>query len=240
MGDRLKGKVAIVTGASIGIGRATAIALAEEGADLIITARRMERLQEVAAAIQVLGGRVRICTGDACEESTALDAVQMALDNFGRIDMLINNAGQGNYKNLIDTSAEEYDELMDSNMRSTFLFTRHVVPHLLEQKSGIVLMISSVAGLQGYAGEAVYCASKFAQVGFAQALDAELRKHGIKVGVICPGGVKTEFAIGRGRTEEGVAASPMLDPEDVAAAIVVACTQPPKARILELTIRHMG
>ncbi|MHB1023221.1 MAG: SDR family oxidoreductase [Acidobacteriaceae bacterium] len=240
MGDRLKGKSAIVTGASAGIGRATAIALAEEGADLVVTARRDELLQELAAAIRSMGSRAVVCAGDARDESTARTAVQTALSSFGRIDMLINNAGQGNYKNLVDTSAEEYDELMDANMRSSFLFTRHAVPHMVEQKSGVVLMISSVAGLQGYAGEAVYCATKFAQVGFAQALDAELRKHGIKVGVICPGGVKTEFAIGRGRTEKEVAASPMLDPEDVAAAIVGACTQPPKARILELTIRHMG
>jgi short-subunit dehydrogenase len=89
--------------------------------------------------------------------------------------------------------------LMDTNVRSTFLFTRHTVPVMLQRKQGTVLTISSMAGVYGFAGEAVYCATKFAQVGFAQALDKELRIHGIKVGVICPGGVKTEFAIGRGR-----------------------------------------
>jgi short-subunit dehydrogenase len=101
----------------------------------------------------------------------------------------------GNYKNLVNTSAEEYDDMMDTNVRSTFLFTRHTVPVMLQQKQGSILMISSMAGVYGFGGEAVYCATKFAQVGFAQALDRELRPNGIKVGVICPGGVKTEFAL---------------------------------------------
>jgi 3-oxoacyl-[acyl-carrier protein] reductase len=129
---------------------------------------------------------------------------------------------------------------MDSNMRSTFLFTRHTVPAMLAQGTGTILMIASMAGLYGFAGEAVYCASKFAQVGFAQALDRELRPKGIKVGVICPGGVKTEFALGKGRTAESVAQSAMLEPEDVAAAVVLACTQAPGSRIIEIQMRPMG
>ena len=100
-------------------------------------------------------------------------------------------------------------------------------------------MISSMAGIYGFAGEAVYCSTKFAQVGFAQALDKELRPHGIKVGVICPGGVKTEFALGKGRTEESVAQSGMLDAEDVAGAVILACTQSPQSRIIEIQMRTM-
>jgi len=111
---------------------------------------------------------------------------------------------------------------------------------MIEQKSGTILFISSVAGLQGVAGEAVYSASKFAQVGFAQSLDAELRKHGIKVGTICPGGVKTEFAVGHGRTEDYVRNSHMMEPEEVAEAIVFACLQPSNIRIPQMTVRHMG
>ncbi len=101
-------------------------------------------------------------------------------------------------------------------------------------------MISSMAGIYGFAGEAVYCMTKFAQVGFAQALDKELLPHGIKVGVICPGGVKTEFAIGTGRTEAGVAASGMLEAEDVAGAVLLACTQSPGSRIIEVQMRPMS
>jgi NADP-dependent 3-hydroxy acid dehydrogenase YdfG len=130
--------------------------------------------------------------------------------------------------------------MMDTNVRSTFLFTRHTVPVMLERKQGTILMISSMAGVYGFGGEAVYCATKFAQVGFAQALDRELRPHGIKVGVICPGGVKTEFALGRGRTQEGVSNSDMLEPEDVAGSVLLACKQSAGSRIIEIQMRTMA
>jgi 3-oxoacyl-[acyl-carrier protein] reductase len=111
---------------------------------------------------------------------------------------------------------------------------------MLEQRSGTILMISSMAGVYGFGGEAVYCMTKFAQMGFAQALDRELRTSGIKVGAICPGGVKTEFALGRGRSEEGVAQSEMLDPEDVAGVVLLACTQSPRSRLIEVQMRTMA
>jgi 3-oxoacyl-[acyl-carrier protein] reductase len=236
----LAGKTALVTGASAGIGRATAIALARHGANIVVTARREERLRQLRAEIEALGAKAVFYAGDAAEETTAQQAIALALATFGRLDILINNAGAGNYKNLIDTSAEEYDALMNANMRSGFLFSRHAAPHLIAQKSGTILFISSIAGLQGAAGEAVYSASKFAQVGFAQSLDAELRKHGIKVGAICPGGIKTEFALGHGRTEDFIRNSHMMEPHEVAEAIVFACLQPPNLRIPQMTVRHMG
>jgi 3-oxoacyl-[acyl-carrier protein] reductase len=239
MAGKLTGKVALITGASAGIGWASALALAAEGASLVLTARRQERLTELAAAVKQAGGQAVWVAGDARDEQTAIRAVNAAVESFGRLDILINNAGVGNYKNLVDTSSEEYDELMDSNVRSTFLFSRHAVPGMIEQKSGTVIMVSSMAGIYGFAGEAVYCATKFAQVGFAQALDKELRGHGIKVGLICPGGVKTEFALGKGRTPEKVAASGMLEPEDVAGAVLLACTQGPRSRIIEVQMRTM-
>ncbi|MDP9049576.1 MAG: SDR family oxidoreductase [Acidobacteriota bacterium] len=236
----LAGKTVLITGASAGIGWATALAMAEKGAQVVVTARREQRLRELCDLIGEEDGKAVYLVGDAAEESTALNCVALAVRQYGRLDILINNAGAGNYKNLVDTSAEEYDALMDSNMKSSFLFTRHAAPVMIAQKGGEILFISSVAGLQGYAGEAVYCASKFAQIGFAQALDGELRKFGIKVGTICPGGVKTEFAVGHGRTEEGVKTSYMMEPREIADAIVFACTQPRNARILQMTVRHMG
>jgi len=236
----LVGKSVLITGASAGIGWATALAFAEKGAHAVVTARREERLRELCDLIAARGGTAVSFAGDAVEERTAEQCVALAVSAFGKLDILINNAGAGNYKTLVDTSAEEYDALMDANMKSSFLFTRHAAPAMIAQKSGEILFISSVAGLQGYAGEAVYCASKFAQVGFAQALDGELRKYGVKVGTICPGGVKTEFAVGKGRTEEGVKNSYMMEPYEVADAIVFACMQPHNARILQMTVRHMG
>lgn len=240
MSPKLSGKTALITGASAGIGWASALALAGEGANLLITARRQERLSELEAMVQKAGGRAVSLVGDAAEEETARRAVELAVQTFGSLDFLINNVGVGNYKNLVDTSVEDYDEMMDSNMRSTFLFTRYAVPVMMKQGSGTILLISSMAGIYGFPGEAVYCATKFAQVGFAQALDKELRAHGIKVGAICPGGVKTEFALGKGRTEEGVAASEMLDPEDVAGVVLLACTQSPRSRIIEVQMRTMA
>ena len=240
MTKKLEGKVALISGASAGIGQACTRALAGEGARLVLTARRQERLETLKKEAQSLGTEAVFVLGDAREEQTAIQTVKAAVDTFGRLDILINNAGAGNYKNLVDTSAEEYDSLMDTNVRSTFLFTRHAVPVMLKQKSGTILMISSMAGIYGFGGEAVYCMTKFAQVGFAQALDRELRESGIKVGAICPGGVKTEFAIGKGRTETGVAESNMLDPEDVAGVVLLACTQSPKSRIIEVQMRTMA
>jgi len=240
MPDKLRGKVALITGASAGIGQACARALAGEGARLVLTARRQERLDELKKEAQALGTEAVTVTGDAREEATAIQTVKAATDAFGRIDILINNTGAGNYKNIVDTSADDYDALMDTNVRSTFLFTRHTVPVMLRQKAGTILMLSSMAGVYGFGGEAVYCMTKFAQVGFAQARDRELRESGIKVGAICPGGVKTEFALGKGRTEQGVEQSDMLDPEDVAAVVLLACTQSSKSRIIEVQMRTMA
>jgi NADP-dependent 3-hydroxy acid dehydrogenase YdfG len=240
MTNKLQGKVALITGASAGIGQACARALAGEGARLVLTARRQERLDALKEEAESLGTDAVTVTGDAREEETAIRVVKAATDAFGRVDILVNNTGAGNYKNLVDTSADDYDDLIDTNVRTTFLFTRHTVPVMLKQKSGTILMISSMAGVYGFGGEAVYCMTKFAQVGFAQALDRELRESGIKVGAICPGGVKTEFALGKGRTERSVAESHMLDPEDVAGVVLLACTQSPQSRIIEVQMRTMA
>jgi 3-oxoacyl-[acyl-carrier protein] reductase len=238
--EDLTGTTVLVTGASAGIGWSTALAFAQQRANVVVTARREERLQALVEQIQALGGQAAYLAGDAAEEPTAEAAVALAQRRFGSLDILINNAGAGNYKNLVDTSADEYDAMMDANMKSSFLFTRHAAPLMIAQKSGVILFVSSIAGLQGYAGEAVYCATKFAQVGFAQAMDAELRKFGIKVVAYCPGGVKTEFALGKGRTEESIRDSHMMDPGDVAETIVFACRQPANLRISQMTVRHMG
>jgi len=240
MAGKLAGKVAIITGASAGIGQASARALAREGARLVLSARRAERLDALLQEVRSLGGEGVAVVGDAREEATAVRAVEAAMNAFGCVDILVNNVGVGNYKKLIDTSLEDYVEMMDANVRSTFLFSRHVVPVMIKQGEGLILMISSMAGVYGFPGEAVYCATKFAQVGFAEGLDKELRPYGIKVGTICPGGVKTEFALGKGRTEASVKQSEMLEAEDVAAAVLFACSQPPGSRIIQVQMRTMA
>lgn len=240
MAGRLHGKVAVITGASAGIGQASARALAREGARLVLNARRRERLDALIDEARRLGSDGVAVVGDARDEATAIKTIAAATSSFGRVDFLINNVGVGNYKKLVDTNLDDYVEMFDANVRSTFLFARHVAPVMIAQEEGMILMVSSMAGVYGFAGEAVYCATKFAQVGFAQALDKELRPHGIKVGAICPGGVKTDFAIGKGRTEASVRQSNMLESEDVAEAILFACAQPKASRIIQIQMRTMA
>jgi 3-oxoacyl-[acyl-carrier protein] reductase len=137
-------------------------------------------------------------------------------------------------------TVEDYDWMMRANMRSSFLCTHRFLPAMLERGSGQICFIGSVAGLKGLPGESLYCASKFAQMGFAQALDYETREHGVKVSVVAPGGVSTEFAIGTGRVEGDPALDQMLDPDDVAAAVRFALTQPERSRTFLIGLRPMS
>ena len=152
MGDRLADSVVLVTGASAGIGQASVLALAGEGARLVVTARRQERLDELVARARAAGGEAVAVIGDARDAETAQRCVAVALDRFGQLDILVNNAGVGNYKNLVDTSPDEYDDLMDSNVRSTFVFSRYAAPPMIERGTGTILMISSMAGIYGFPG----------------------------------------------------------------------------------------
>ena len=149
MAGKLTGKVAIITGASSGIGEAAARILATEGAQLVITARREDRLKDLVNEFKGQGTEAIYVVGDASEEETAIQTVGAAMKKFGRIDILLNNTGIGNYKDLVDTSVAEYDAMMDTNMRSSFLFTRFVVPHMILQGSGTSLLLSARAGING-------------------------------------------------------------------------------------------
>jgi NADP-dependent 3-hydroxy acid dehydrogenase YdfG len=227
----LEGKVVIVTGTTSGVGRATASALTRAGATVIGVARRSE---DKVGPIGEPPGRYVHIVGDVTLPATATEVSARTIDEFGRIDILVNNAGAGHYADLVDTDVDLYDEIMATNMRSTYLFTRAVVEPMMAQQSGLILQISSQAGLNGYGGEAIYCASKHAQVGFTHAMRHELQPHGIKVGVLCPAGIQTDFALGRGRTQEGIDEAGYLAPDDVADAVVFAATQSPRAMTVDI------
>jgi NADP-dependent 3-hydroxy acid dehydrogenase YdfG len=237
--DTLKDKVALITGASRGIGRAAALAFAKEGAHVVVTARKAEDLAALVKECQALGVKALAVAADATQEADVLRVKTEALKAFPQIDILVNNAGVGKYAQVGEHTAADYDWLMDTNMKSTFLFTHAFLPEMIARKSGSIIIVSSQAGVRGFPGEAVYCATKFAQVGFAQALDGEVRPHNIKVSVIAPGGVHTHFALGTGRTKGDSKLDKMLDAEDVADAIVFAAAQPIKSRIMLVGMRTM-
>lgn len=232
--DQLKNKTAIITGASSGIGRATALRFAQEGCNLVLTARRAERLEEVVQQCRALGANAVYYAGDAMTEQTAIDTVQLALDTFGQIDILINNAGIGRVESIQNSNMADYDLIMNSNVRSAFAFTVHTVPEMIRRHEGQIVMVSSVTGVYGHINEAAYTASKFALRGLAQAIDHDLHAEGIKSCVYCPGCSMTEFEVGYGRTKERIEASGKLTAEDSADALLFVCTRSSGARVSEL------
>lgn len=237
----LKGKTAVITGASKGIGRAIACHLAEAGTSLVVVARSEDLLislqQELESTHSV---SVHPVVADVSTEAGARALYQAATQKFSHIDILINNVGVGKYGSITNLSVKDYDWMMNSNMRSSFLCTHAFLPDMLKRTQGWIIFIGSVAGLRGLPNEAVYCASKFAQTGFAQALDYEVRKQGIKVSVIAPGGVNTEFAIGTGRTKGDSILEKMMSADDVAQATLFALQQPEKARVFLVGMRPMS
>jgi NADP-dependent 3-hydroxy acid dehydrogenase YdfG len=240
MANELHGKVALVTGASRGIGRATARLLAGHGADVIITARSAPELDSLASEISALGRQSLVVPADVSEEAAVARLQEQALARFSRVDILVNNAGVGKYGPISDLSVADYDWMMDSNMRSSFLCTHAFLPGMLARRQGWIVFVGSVAGLKGLPGEAVYNATKFAQYGFAQSLDYETREQGVKVTYLAPGGVHTYFAFGTGRTEGDPNLEKMMDPETVAEAVLYAVTQPDKARVFLVGLRPMS
>jgi NADP-dependent 3-hydroxy acid dehydrogenase YdfG len=224
----LEGKVALVTGASRGIGAAVARSLAERGARLALASRSGDDLglEEVIAR--------------RCDVRRAADLdgiVAEAIERFGGLDILVANAGVGAYGPFLELEPEHLEEMIDVNVKGTLYAVRAALPHLLESPEADIVTIASEAGRRGLPLEAVYCASKFAQVGFTRALDHELRGQGVRCTNICPGGVATDFAMGRGRTPEMPELGGMMTAEDVAEVVVFALTRPRSHRILETAFR---
>jgi NADP-dependent 3-hydroxy acid dehydrogenase YdfG len=227
---RLEGKVAFITGASGGIGAAVARALDREGARVALASRR--------------GGDLGLegALGHACDvrDRTQLDeAVRATVDRFGRLDVLVANAGVGAYGPFLELDPEHLEEMIDVNVKGAIYAVRSALPHLLESGEADIVMLASEAGRRGLPNEAVYCASKFAQVGLTRALDHELRERGVRCTNVCPGGVATEFAMGRGRTPDMPELTGMMSAEDVAEVVLFVLTRPRNHRILETALRPM-
>jgi NADP-dependent 3-hydroxy acid dehydrogenase YdfG len=224
----LEGKAALVTGASRGIGRAVSQQLAAAGVGLGLASRSGDDLGLDNAV-------ARPC--DVRNPADLEAIVSETVDRFGRLDILVANAGVGAYGPFLELSPEHLEEMIDVNVKGTLYAVRAALPHLLESGEADLVTIASEAGRRGLPLEAVYCASKFAQVGFTRAMDHELRERGVRCTNICPGGVATDFAMGRGRNPEMPELAGMMSSEDVAEVVLFALTRPRTHRILETAFR---
>jgi short-subunit dehydrogenase len=226
----------LVTGASRGIGRGIADALGREGAHIALAARSGSELQEAAGEIRKGGSRALALTCDLTRQEDIEDTVRSTLDEFGRVDFLINNAGVGLHGKVDELSVEKWDEMMAINLRAVFLMTRTVVPAMRSQGGGHIVNISSVAGLVGNPGLSAYNASKFGLMGFSEATMLELRHDHIKVTAVCPGSTDSYFggaAMGKSGREN------FLSVEDVAHAVVEVLATAPNALISQVHIRPL-
>jgi len=227
----LEGKVALVTGASRGIGAAVAHSLAAEGVRLALASRSGDDLG-------LDGAVARPCDVRRPDDLEAL--VAETVERFGGIDILVANAGVGAYGPFLDLPGDQLEEMIDVNVKGTLYAVRATLPHLLKSGAADIVTLASEAGRRGLPLEAVYCSSKFAQVGFTRALDHELREQGVRCSNVCPGGVATDFAMDRGRTPDMPALAGMMTPENVAEVVLFVITRPRNHRILETAFRPVA
>ena len=225
----LQGKTAVITGASRGIGASVARMLHDRGVNLGLASRS-------GGDLGLAGVVAAPCDVRNLEELRSL--CDRTAERFGGIDILVSNAGVGAYGPFLELSTEHLDEMIDVNLKGTLYAVRAALPHMLGREADVITLASE-AGRRGLPFEAVYCASKFGQVGFTRALDGELREQGIRCTNVCPGGVATDFALdaGRGRTEDALPG--MMTADDVAEVVVFALERPRHFRILETAFRPM-
>ena len=190
---KLKDKVAIVTGAGTGIGRAIALAYVQEGASVVLVGRTQETLATVAEEVIALGGEALVVRASVSKPPEVRRVVEEALARFGKVQILVNNAGVFIYKGFLDLSLEDWDDTIDTNLKGIFLCCQAVLPGMIKQKQGNIINISSIHGKIGDANLSAHCASKFGVIGLTQALAREVIDHNINVNVICPGQVKSNW-----------------------------------------------
>jgi len=227
----LEGRAALITGASRGIGASVARALARAGAKVALASR-------TGTDLGIEGSVAAACDVRDPEALAAL--AREASERFGGLDIAVANAGVGAYGSFLDLAPDVVEEIVDVNVKGLLNTVRATLPHLLESEAGDLVAIASIAGHRAPEGEAVYAASKFAQVGFMRSLDHELWDRGVRCSILCPGGVATDFAMGRGRTPDDPDLDGMMHPDEVAAAVVHALTRPPTHRLFEASLLPMN
>jgi NADP-dependent 3-hydroxy acid dehydrogenase YdfG len=231
----LAGKAALITGGNRGIGKAIALRLATLGADIAICGRDPAALTNAAGELATRGVRVHAQRADVTDSSEVQALVKESEAALGGISILVNNAGMGLFGPLQEKSEQEWDTLMNTNLKSVFLVSRAVIPGMVQRKSGDIINISSLAGKSTFAGGAIYCASKWALQGLSGCMAEDLRAYGIRVSTVCPGSVFTEFA-GRGPKDAGK----VLTAQDVAHAVAMIATQGPQSFLSEVHLRPLS
>jgi len=240
---KLDRKVAVVTGASSGIGEATAIALAAAGAQVAVAARRADRLEKLVKSISDHGGQAIPIVADVADDTQAHDMILKANAEFGRVDILINNAGVMLNGPIDGADTEDWRRMVNTNVLGLMYATHAALPIMKAQGEGHIVNISSVAGRIAQAGSGVYNATKWAVGGFSEALRQEVHKDKIRVTIIEPGAVATELTdhitnpAAKERIQAWVKSLTPLESEDIAAAIVYAVTQPMRVNVNEILIR---
>ncbi len=234
----LHGSVAIVTGASGGIGRELALTLAGRGARLVLTARHIERLDELAAMVRAAGTDVVTVPGDVASSRTAAAVVDAARERFGGIDVLVNAAGYGPPAPLVDLTEDVWEATIGSCLTGPYLMSRAVLPTMLANGSGRIVQISSIAAKGAEANRTAYCAAKWGLHGFSLALQEELRDTGVRVHLLCPASVATEWWDVTGDPQPAAVLAQMLTPVDVARAALWVLDQPDHVQIGEMVIGH--
>ncbi len=234
----LNGSVAIVTGASGGIGRELALTLGGRGARLVLTARRIERLDELATVLRATGTDVVTVAGDVASPATASAAVDAATERFGNIDVLVNAAGYGPPTPLIDLTNEMWEATIGSCLTGPYLMSRAVLPTMLANGSGRIVQISSIAAKGAEANRTAYCAAKWGLHGFSLSLQEELRDTGVRVHVVCPASVATDWWDVTGDPQPAEVLARMLTPVDVARAVLWLLDQPDHVHVGELVVGH--
>jgi short-subunit dehydrogenase len=228
----LRGKNVVITGASSGIGRATALEMARRGANVVLAARRADRLDEVAAECRGLGVRAVTVPTDVTNTADC----RRLIDTAGEVDVLVNNAGFAIFSSVPEANPDDAREMIETNYLGAFHCTQAVLPRMLERGSGTIVNVSSITGLMGFSRMSTYCASKFALTGFTEALRDELIGSGVHVALVCPGTTETEFFVKaeRGKMPGASRMMPGVKPERVARAVCDAAEDGRYRRILPM------
>ena len=243
MAGRLDRQVALISGASSGIGEATALALADEGAAVAIGARRADRLAALAEKVTASGGRALTLALDVTDEASCRDAVHRTVEEFGRLDIVVNNAGVMLLGPIVGADTEDWRRVIHTNVLGLMYLTHAALPHLLDRGAGDIINVSSVAGRVARLGSGAYNASKWAVNAFSESLRQEVTGRGIRVTLVEPGAVATELADHithqetREATKNWVSGLRPLQAEDIAAGVVYAVTQPAHVAVNEVLIR---